>query len=143
MGYLSNALTGNTAHFVARHMLLGLIKASGHNVRPVAPKARNMQCVKLTKEHEGLTKVILFWCNLRINKLQQLGMKEEGIQRIVREDARFLSILSHAIATASDEDFDGWLFFDGDVQSTDHFELQYCARGSKVTKASYVIHSEC
>ncbi|BAW19089.1 hypothetical protein [Ralstonia phage RP31] len=143
MGILSNVLSGSTAKFVGFHMLRGLVLASGHSVRPVAPKVRNMQCVKLTKEHDGLTKVLLFWCNLRINKLQQLGTAEEAVQRVVREDARFLSILNHAIATAGDDDFDAWLFFDNDVQSTDHFELQYCSKGTKVTKAAYVIRSEC
>lgn len=142
MEFLTNMLSSDTAKFIAHHAIRGIIQASGRVV-PVKPaKTRDLQCVKLTKEHEAVVRMVTFWCNLRINTLQQNGANPEVISKITQADARFLTMLSHAISTIGEPDApDAWLFFDGDVQGTDFFELQYCDRGTRITRASYVLHA--
>ena len=131
--------------FIGRHLLIGLIKVTGHSVKFQKADARNTQCVKLNKGHKNVVQMVSFWCSLRINKLQQMGALKETIDAIILQDARFLTALGHAIEVQKDPEppYDAWLFFNEDAQSTDFFELQQCARGSKVTKVSYIIHNEC
>lgn len=131
--------------FIGKHLLYGLIKASGISIKLPKAKARDTQCVKLNKNHKQVVQMVSFWCSLRINKLQQMGALKETVDEILLQDARFLTALSHAIEVQKDQEppYDAWLFFNEDAQSTDFFELQQCARGSKVTKVSYVIRNEC
>lgn len=144
MSLISKILTSEAAKFVGFHALRGVVRATGHSVRIAAPKPRNMQCVKLGVEHKPLVQIVTFWCNLRINKLKQMGFTEEGIQRVVRNDATFLTVLGSAIASAADKgnDYDAWLFFNEDVKSTDMFELQYCDKITRVTKTTYLLRAE-
>lgn len=141
----ATASAGGVWSFISKHLLVGLIRASGHSIKLPKAEARNTQCVKLGKVHKNVVQMVSFWCSLRINKLQQMGALKETIDAIILQDARFLTALSHAIDVQKDPEppYDAWLFFNEDAQSTDFFELQQCARGSKVTKVSYVIHSEC
>ena len=138
-------LQEGTLSFIGRHLMLGLLKASGANVKQLTGRRRNIQCVKLTKQHKDVTQMVSFWCSLRINKLQQIGAMKETVDEIVLNDARFLTSLTHAIEVQKDQHpaYDAWLFFNEDIQSTDFFELQQCRRGSKVALATYVIHNEC
>lgn len=138
-------LPEGTLSFIGRHLMLGLLKAAGANVRQLTTPRRNTQCVKLTKQHKDVVQMVSFWCSLRINKLQQIGAMKETIDEIVLNDARFLTSLAHAIEVQKDQHpaYDAWLFFNEEIQSTDFFELQQCRRGTKVAKATYVIHNEC
>ena len=131
--------------FIGKHLLRGLIRASGTAIKVPKDQARNTQCVKLTKNHKQVVQMVSFWCSLRINKLQQMGALKETVDAIILQDARFLTALCHAIDIQKDPEpaYDAWLFFNEDAQSTDFFELQHCSRGTKVTKVSYVIHNEC
>lgn len=145
MSFLSSIASNVYTKFVVHHILVGLVKASGCPNRTKQTKSRSVQCVKLTKKHEGVTRMITSWANLRINKLQQQGMDQESINAIVKGDARFLTTLNHAISMQKEDEpeFDAWLFFHDDVESTDFFELQHCTRNTKHTKASFVIQSNC
>jgi hypothetical protein len=145
MGLVSSLMANSTAKFIAVHTLRGLALATGHSVPAATSKARNQQCVKLTKDHEEVVRMVSFWCNLRLNNLQQTGAAQKRITEITRSDAQFLNALNHAIAVQTEEDnvLDAWLFFDNDVRSTDYFELQYCARGTKVTKATFSLFAQC
>lgn len=145
MGFLSSFLTSDAARFVGKHAVIGLIKISGRAVKQHDSEKRNTQCIKLAAHHDGIDRVVMQWCNLRINRLQQIGASEEQIKGICKHDASFLTTLSLAIAAQKidNQDKDVWLFFNDDIQSTDFFELQYCSRNSNVMKASYAIHSHC
>jgi hypothetical protein len=143
MGFLSNLFSSDTAKFLAGHALVSFISASGHSVRLEPAKTRDLQCVKLTTEHKSVVQMISFWCSIRTNKLQMTGASPEAVAKISKADARFLTTLSGAIDVANDkEEPDAWLFFDGDVKDTDFFELQFCDRGTKLGKASFVIRAD-
>ena len=143
MGFLSNLFSSETAKYLAARALCGAISATGHQVRLKQAPTRDLQCVKLTTEHGSVTQMVSFWCSLRINNLQIAGASPESVKKIAQSDARFLSSLSHAIAVAKDSsEPDAWLFFDGDIKNTDFFELQYCDRGTKLAKATFVIRAD-
>lgn len=144
MGFLSNLFSSETARSLATQALCSMISATGHTVRLKPAKTRDLQCVKLTTGHASVTQMVSFWCSLRTNNLQLNGATTESVSRISKADAKFLTSLSQAITLAADtSEPDAWLFFDGDVKSTDFFELQYCERGTKLTKASFVIRADC
>lgn len=143
MSFLSNLFSSDTVKFIGHHVMEGVMKATGTTKTTVAP--RSVQCVRLTKDHDCVLDLVTMWANLRINKLQQSGMGAEAIKGIQKVDARFLNALAYALAVQKDKtpEYEAWLFFHDDVESTDFFELQHCARGSKVTKASFVLHATC
>jgi hypothetical protein len=57
--------------FVAEQILINLVKISGRNPFPAKDKDVNHQCVKLTKDHEAVGPMIVYWCSLNINRLQR------------------------------------------------------------------------
>ncbi len=143
MEFLANLLNNDVVKFVATHAVRGMILASGRSVPVEKPEERDPQCVKLTKDHEAVVRMVTFWCSLRINDLQYNGASEESIKKISKNDARFLNSLTNAIATAGDDTGqDAWLFFNGDAKNTDYFELQYCDRNGKVARAVYSIRAK-
>lgn len=145
MSVFTNFLSNDVLKFVGHQLLLCMVKSSGRY--PVAKEVtpRNTQCVKLTKEHGSVLQMVTFWCSIRLNKLQQAGADAEMIAEIARHDTRFLNTLSHSLATQKDQKpaYDAWLFFNSDVKSTDFFELQQCARGSKTAQATYIVQADC
>lgn len=145
MDFLTKIFTSSPAKLLAHCAHMGLMQATGKTPRVAKANVRNLQCIKLTKEHGSVVNMVTYWSSLRINKLQQQGVQKEVISSIARHDARFLTTLAYAITTQAetDPDFDAWLFFHDDVQATDFFELQHCARGTRITKASFVIQMDC
>lgn len=144
MRFFTDILSAIDAKFIFKHSLIGLAKASGYAIQAPRNKQRNIQCVKLTKHHQSVLQMVVYWCSLRINTLQQKGISDETLRSLRQHDARFLTCLSHALTVQADPDpaFDAWLIFNEDAQSTDFFELQHCARNTKVTKASFVIQAD-
>ena len=129
--------------FVAEHILIGLVKASGRSLFIAKEKAVNHQCVKLTKDHEAVGPMIVYWCSLNINRLQRTGANDKLTKNLSQRYARFMSAFNHAIAEQKEKDpsFDTWLFFDGDIESTNFFELIQCERGSKEATSSIIIRA--
>lgn len=144
MRFLTNFFSSPTTELVFKHLTIGLARAAGKDLRKIREKRRSLQCVKLTKNHYNVVQAVTYWCNLRINELQQKGISDDMLLTLKQHDARFLTHLAHSIAIQNDKEpaYDAWLFFHDDVQSTDFFELQNCIRGTKVTKASFVIQAD-
>lgn len=133
----------DVARFVSYHALIGLAKSTGVRLpQNFAKRNRNPQCIKLTKDHLKIDRIVSFWCNLRINKLKELNMHDDDIKRIVREDCVFINALNSALADIGKTQEDAWLFFDADVHSTDYFELKICNKGQKHPKRTHAIYIE-
>lgn len=143
MSFINKLINSDATAFVLKHVLIGLRKASGINVQPAKEKGPNIQCVKLTKDHDGLVRMITAWCNLRTNQLQQLGLSAKDVAAMNRNDSSFLTSMSAAIANMNDpkHPIDTWLFFNGDIQSTNFFELQQCDRGTKHMRCAMILHA--
>lgn len=133
----------NIMKFVAEHILIGLVKATGRNPFMVKEKAVNHQCVKLTKDHEAVGPMIVYWCSLNINRLQRIGANDKLVKNLSQRYARFMSAFNHAIIEQKEKDpsFDAWLFFDGDVENTGFFELIQCERNNKEPTSSIIIRA--
>lgn len=144
MSVFNNFFSNELTRALGMCALRSLVKVTGRAVPVKETETLDIQCVKLTKDHSSVTHLVTFWANLRINKLQLLGVTPEIVADIARHDTRFLTILLDALATqkTSKPEYDAWLFFNKDVKNTNFFELQQCTRGSKVTKASYIIQAE-
>lgn len=145
MSFVSDLFTAENRKalgaFVLKHVKIGILKANGCMPKPKAESAIDLQCVRINKEHGPVVKMVSQWCALRANKLRQLGSTADAVNRIILSDARFLTSLSHAVGVQKDPDplYDGWLFFDKDVQTTGFFELVQCIHGSKDVLSSLVI----
>lgn len=144
MSFINKLINSDATAFVLKHVLIGLRKASGINVQSAKEKGPNIQCVKLTKDHSALVQMVTYWCNLRTNKLQQMGLTAANAATMNRNDASFLTSLAAAIANQNDPKHptDTWLFFNGDIQSTNFFELQQCDRGTKNMRCAIVLHAD-
>jgi hypothetical protein len=142
MAFMSKVFNANVGKFVLHHILAGL--TGGCTPKSSKEKALDLQCVKLTKEHTDVPKLVSQWCTKRTKYLQEQGVEAGVIQAITQLDCRFLNALGNAIAAQKDKDrqFDGWLFFDKHHESTGFFELVQCNRGSKDTVSSLVIRQD-
>lgn len=106
--------------------------------------ALNIQCVKITKEHNDLLRSVTFWCAFRLNEMKQLCDSKKHIDAMVQQDARFLNAISHALAVQKDKEpqYDAWLFFNDNVQETNYFELSQCRPGTKDVISTLIIHKD-
>jgi hypothetical protein len=143
MSLINKLIKSDATAFIVKHALIGLRRATGQCGESKKEKGPNIQCVKLTKEHDGLVRMITGWCNIRTNQLQQLGLGAKDVAAMNRNDANFLTLLSNAIAEKNDPKHttDTWLFFNGDIQSTNFFEIQQCDRGTKITRCAMILHA--
>lgn len=141
---MTKAFSSDIAAFVFKHVLCGFVKATGHRVPVSKDKSQNIQCVKLTKEHTPMVQMVAYWCNLRSIKLKQMGMTDVAAAVMNRRDADFLTLLAGAIMEQQEKSpqYDAWLFFDSDVQSTPFFELQKCDRGTKNARCTTMIFAD-
>ncbi len=144
MSFFSNLFSSDLSRELGMCALRSLMKVTGHSAPVKETDAPDIQCVKLTKDHSNVTQVVTYWTCVRVNQLLLLGVSNEIVDSIIEHDARFLSVLSDALDTQKTKKpaYDAWLFFNKDIKSTNFFELQQCARGSKVTKASFIIQAE-
>lgn len=128
---------------ILKNLLTVAAIASGV-VQAEKPKPPNIQCVKITREHDSLISHVTYWCSFRLNQLQRMGIDSKVINSITQQDARFLTALSHALATQKEKEptYDGWLFFNNDVKETCFFELTQCRRGTKDMMSTLIIHSD-
>lgn len=137
-------LTFDSSFFVdlAKCALDSLIKVNGGGVSsPKEKKTRNTQCVKLTKGHHHVAAMVGFWSCERINLLIKHGVSQERVDRVIKQDEKFVALLEEALREQAlkQPSYDSWLFFDTDVKNTDFFELQECEKGSLATQSSIVI----
>jgi hypothetical protein len=141
MSFISKLQANPVMVFVLEAANIGLKRAIGSKNCRSKEKVQNIQCVKLNKDHVPLVQVVTQWCNQRSDKLKELGVTKESLAAMNRRDANFLTSLASAIAGAGqpDAEYDYWLFFNTDTQSTNYFELQQCDRGSKTMRCSQVI----
>lgn len=136
MGFLNRELFKQIGHCA----LVGLNRASGIRI-PEDKNNRHTQCVKLTKAHGHLLDMVTYWCGERLALLRATGVPAERLAAVSRHDAKLLTGLSIALVEQQKKqpEYDSWLFFNSDVQSTDFFELQECEKGSFITKTSIII----
>lgn len=104
----------------------------------------NIQCVKITKDHQELLTVISNWCNARLTNMSIAGVDNKALASIIKQDARFLTSLSHSLAIQKEKEieYDSWLFFNGNVKETNYFELEQCRRNTKDVISTLIIHND-
>ena len=141
MAFFAKLFANNAVQFVGQQAARSLVKMAGGSLKPTQPEDLNIQCVRLTKDHDSVVTMVTYWCSLRINEMQQAGIAKETVTSIINRDAKFLNALAHALDVQKDKtpDYDAWLFFNSDIKSTNFFELQQCPRGTKNTMASFII----